>query len=428
MAVFSPSCARNIKTPRTAESIPHTPSAAPSSVESTATPKTPAQTPSTKFATPEELADFSAATRRKAQAYLLYKGDVVDVKVSGYPEFSREYKVLEDGTIALTVGPPVSAHGGTLEDLRKNIVLALRRYVKEPQVTLALTETGPRMVTVLGDVPKPGRTPIVGQGTLIETLMASGWNYDPTRAHAVTLVREQRSLSLDLGHLFTENDLRYNLRLLPDDIIMLTPPPPVTIEGAVTKPGPYPVSAKGWLTMREALTKAGGITVQADLAHASIVRASGETIPVDLNAHLFAGAALDEIRLEPSDTLFIPHSREIGVYVLGMVKKPGIHRKAGVITAMQALALAEHTQFGALLSNTKLIRHYGTPHQEVIALDLDRVINKGDLKHDVALADGDVLFVPETATSDVLEFVNRLLGPLSGTVGTAASVKLLTAD
>lgn len=375
-------------------------------------------------ASPKDLASFVRSTRPMGSEYLLYKGDTLDINVIGYPEFSGEFGILDDGNVAVPFGPTLYAEGMTLEEFRDKWTRLVRRYAPNAKVSVTVKKAGPRMATVMGDVPKPGRTPILGQGSLLEVLMATSWNLDPSQAQAVTVIRGGTNVEFPLNHLAGKPDYRYNIQILPDDLVIVRSPAPVKIHGAVAKPALYDVGTKGWLSVREIVTQAGGIASGASLKEAAIIRASGREEKIDLNDALFGHPDLAP-QLQPGDTLYIPHSREIGIYVLGMVNRPGLYRQAGKITVMQALALADQAQFGAVLSHAKLVRNYGGAEQEVVDLNLERVIAKGDLRHDMAMHDGDVLFVPESGTSDALDFLGRLLTPLSAGAGVATQVKVL---
>ena len=114
----------------------------------------------------------------------------------------------------------------------------------------------------------------------------------------------------------------------------------------------------------------------------------------------------------PGDWMFVPASPDISVYVLGMVTRPGQVHRLGSITVSQALSLANHERFGALLSEAKLIRGY-PKDPKVVALNLDRLLEKGDVTQDVPMQHGDVLFIPESTTSNVLDFLDRLLRPIA---------------
>jgi len=85
---------------------------------------------------------------------------------------------------------------------------------------------------------------------------------------------------------------------------------------------------------------------------------------------------------------------------------------------------AKPLDFGPVLSDSRLVKSYGTPREEVVRIDFDALFD-GDRSQDLLMDPGDVLFVPETATSNVLDFLKRILAPLTPSVQTADSTKRL---
>ena len=97
-----------------------------------------------------------------------------------------------------------------------------------------------------------------------------------------------------------------------------------------------------------------------------------------------------------------------------MVEKPGQHRVSAPVTVSRVIARAVPLKFGAVLSECRVVR--GWPEEpEVVMVDADALMN-GDTSQDIVLNEGDVVFIPESFGSDVLDTLGRALGPISGTV------------
>jgi len=101
------------------------------------------------------------------------------------------------------------------------------------------------------------------------------------------------------------------------------------------------------------------------------------------------------------------------------------------MTVTQAIALADFERFGAVMSAATLITGYfdrredGQTHPESITFDLEAVL-EGNIAQNYRMDDGSVLYIPESTTSDVLDFLTRLLAPLRGVVSTASQVQDLS--
>jgi protein involved in polysaccharide export with SLBB domain len=210
-------------------------------------------------------------------------------------------------------------------------------------------------------------------------------------------------------------DPRWNLRLRPDDVVVVHLPEQASVVGEITIPGPLTLPPTGSIPVREAVMRGGGVTEKALLAGATILRGWGGRVEqVDLNAVLYGGARAPK-PLGPGDTLSIPAGKPTSVYVFGMVENPGQQRFAGRVSITAAVSHAQPKQFGALLDEAKLVR--GWPHRpEVVAIDLDKLLLEHDATLDVELRDGDVVYIPESTVSDVLDFLDRALSPFAGVI------------
>ena len=124
--------------------------------------------------------------------YLIGPFDKVEVDVYGVPEMSRrEIQVDASGRIAFPLAGTIDANGQTPEQLATAIGARLRgRYVRNPQVTVNLTESVSRVVTVDGEVREPGRYPVVGRMTLMRAIASARGVSEFARLSEVVVFRE----------------------------------------------------------------------------------------------------------------------------------------------------------------------------------------------------------------------------------------------
>ncbi|MBI0477174.1 polysaccharide export protein [Sphingomonas sp. MA1305] len=102
--------------------------------------------------------------------YVIGPADRVAIDVYGVPELSRTVQVDTNGRISLPLAGDIEAAGNTPAQLAGLIAASLRqRYVRDPQVTVNV-DTVNQMVTIDGQVAKPGLYPISGQMTLMRVV------------------------------------------------------------------------------------------------------------------------------------------------------------------------------------------------------------------------------------------------------------------
>lgn len=355
----------------------------------------------------------------QAQPFRVDAGDIVSVYVRSHPRFTQEnVPIMPDGRLALPGIGALSANGKTVPELEAGCAELCRSAgLKNPAITVTLKGYAKRYVTVVGVANRSGRVEIQGSGTLLETLASAGWVFGDARMPRVSLLRQSRSTLIDLRD---AQALQFvNISLRPDDIVVGLQQPPFNLRGQLNQVGVTALPDRGYVTLEEAIVLGGGVKADADVEQTRIVRSSGQVERINLNAYL-SGKRSEEIRIYPGDELYVPLSKSIGVYVFGMVPNPGLHRRPDHITVSQAIAIAGHAQFGARLSDVKLVRGYPAK-PEVLTIDFNRLLD-GDAAEDLALQDGDVIYVPETTLSDVLDTVTRVLAPFSGSLSTAVQV------
>jgi protein involved in polysaccharide export with SLBB domain len=143
------------------------------------------------------------------------------------------------------------------------------------------------------------------------------------------------------------------------------------------------------------LVAAGGATPKALLSKAMILRA-GQQIPVNLSTIATAGT-VSPIQLQAGDTLFLPPLKA-QFMVSGAVGKPGLQDypdKEGTLNIVEALQLAGNVAQGADLKKAQLVRQKpGTDKPDVVMVDLEQILQKGNQKLNVAVEPGDLLFIP----------------------------------
>lgn len=174
----------------------------------------------------------------------------------------------------------------------------------------------------------------------------------------------------------------------------------VFVLGAVQKPGVYDLPKGGGVA--EALAIAGGGAANGALARATIKRADGTTVPVDL----IKAARLPEhnLALQAGDVLLIPES-QARITVRGAVGKPGVYDIAdgASIPVSEALALAGGAAPKAALSRAQVTRADGT----TVPVDLFKAISLGQPEANISLQSGDILTIPTAASITVLGAVQR---------------------
>jgi polysaccharide export outer membrane protein len=117
--------------------------------------------------------------------YRLGPGDMVRIITYGEDPLTGEFRVSEQGTVALPLAGGVKAAGRTPHELEAAIAATLKKgdMLKRPSVSVEVTTYRP--IYVLGEVNKPGQYPYQPGMTVISAAaVAGGFTYRAIEAYA----------------------------------------------------------------------------------------------------------------------------------------------------------------------------------------------------------------------------------------------------
>jgi polysaccharide export outer membrane protein len=147
------------------------------------------------------------------------------------------------------------------------------------------------------------------------------------------------------------------------------------------------------------------VTVQPDgfvsLRDVGDVHVLGKTVP---ELTRLINTTYANILRDPSVSVVLKDFEKPHFVVSGQVTRPGKYELRADTTAMEAVAIAGGFNGMAKHSQVLLFRRVSDDWVEVKKLDLKR-IHKGDIREDVHLRPGDMLFVPQSAFSKIRPFL-----------------------
>jgi len=236
-------------------------------------------------------------------------------------------------------------------------------------------EMGDITVPLLGHVPVAGMT-AEEAATTIEKLYEEGQILLAANAHATVLIAEYATQG-------------------------------VTINGEVKASGVYP--ALGVHKLNDLIAAAGGVTQLAS-SHVVITHKDdpGNPTTVEYNPAALK-PIIPDVQIFPGDSILVPRAGV--VYVAGNVSRPGAYVLDGrrALTVEEAMALAGGGGKASALKRVQLVRTMDDGRKEAITIPVN-LIFKGRAP-DVALMDGDILYVPTSNARLITEqAINSALG------------------
>jgi polysaccharide export outer membrane protein len=133
--------------------------------------------------------------------------DVLDISVFGAPDLDNSYQVDFEGTLKMPLAGSIKVAGFTANELSQVLEARLgEKYLQNPDVTVRISESQGRFLTVDGSVQKPGMYPVDGELTLLQAVALSGGPNDNANPRRVIVFRKIEGVRQAAG--FNLRDIR----------------------------------------------------------------------------------------------------------------------------------------------------------------------------------------------------------------------------
>jgi polysaccharide export outer membrane protein len=182
--------------------------------------------------TPATLSENSTPTTAAgggtSPLYVIGPGDSLNVFVWGDNELSTEVVVRPDGLITTPLVEDLQASGKTPTELARNLENRLSRFVKNPKVTVSVTNFVGRyteQVRVVGQAAQPQSLPYRDGMTLLDVIISVGGLTEFAAGNKATIVRKvggkAQQFRVRLDDLIRDGDISANTRMMPGDVLII---------------------------------------------------------------------------------------------------------------------------------------------------------------------------------------------------------------
>lgn len=350
--------------------------------------------------------------------YILGPGDKLDIKVYRNDDLSFTLQIDTTGKISYPLLGDLQASGLTVYALRDNISKGLSKFLRNPQVMVYLNSFQSSKVTILGGVTTPSVISIDRPMTIIEVISRAGGLSSSADKPNVVVIRKQQGVStvlnLNLKRALQGDDTQ-NIALVRDDIVYVpTDINKVYVMGEINTQGP--VQFEPPFRILELLSKAGGFTANANKTDILLIRnENGESrvMPLDLQKALENGDFTQNLMLQNGDIVYVQKDNK-RIILLGEVKTPGYYN----YTSNPPLTLLEAVigRAGGLTNNANPKKLVVIRKGAMKIINFKEIVEKGALEDNIALQNGDIVYVPTTFISDVesvLGHINTIFSSLT---------------
>lgn len=237
----------------------------------------------------------------QAAEYRLGPGDVVRITVYDNEDMTTEDRITENGEITMPLLGQLNLTGRTKVGAEAYIqkVLEDKKLVKSPSVTVRVVQYRSQLISVVGNVVKPGTYAIEKDSSLLELIALAG-GIAPDGDDRVSIIRMENGIpakiDVDTRTLLEKGNMSDNVEVLAGDVIFVPKAPMFYVYGEVQRPGAYRLQRD--MTVLQALSVGGGLTPRGTERGIKINRRAddGGTRTVDV--------MLSE-RLKPDDVITV---------------------------------------------------------------------------------------------------------------------------
>lgn len=352
--------------------------------------------------------------------YILGPGDEVIVDIWGDAAQTFRQKISPDGSITDPKIGPIYLSGISVKeaDARLKNVFA-RIYAtmggEHPTtfMSLSLGEIRSIRVNVMGEVEMPGTYTLPSLASLFHAIYSAGGVNEIGSLRSVKVSRGGKEVAdVDVYDYLLKGKSDRDVRLQDGDVILVSPYQNlVTLEGKVKRPLVYEM--KDNENVGELLEFAGGFTGDAYKKAVRVIRKSGREYQV----YNVEEADFEQFGLVDGDSVSVEgiiNRFENRVEIRGAVYREGLYALENVATVKQLIEKAEGIRGDAFLNRAVMHREKPDRTQEVIAIDIQGVLN--GQAEDVKLQNNDVLYIP--SIFDLKENYTVQIGGAVGTPGT----------
>ncbi len=163
--------------------------------------------------------------------YVIGPGDTLNVFVYQTPDLSApDLPVRPDGRISLPLVPDLEAAGRTPTELARSIEERLRRYVRDPNVTVMVRSfigQPNRQIRVIGEATQPMALPFREGMTLLDVMISARGLTRYAAGNRAEIIRREHAdrppevIRVRLSSLLRDGDISQDIAMRPGDTLVI---------------------------------------------------------------------------------------------------------------------------------------------------------------------------------------------------------------
>ena len=171
--------------------------------------------------------ESNIAQLKSSADYVLQSGDLIDIKVFMENGMDRTLRISGGGTITFPLVGNIKIADKSVAQAEEILSAELKKYIKNPQVSLLIKEYGNTTIYILGEVKTPSAIPIPpGKSlTVLEAITSAGGFTSVAATSKVKVLRMengvQKSIEVDISQITKQGKKSLDINLIPNDVIFV---------------------------------------------------------------------------------------------------------------------------------------------------------------------------------------------------------------
>jgi polysaccharide export outer membrane protein len=184
----------------------------------------PSQAVTQKVQTSDKEPAVKPLSRERHPRYRVRSGDEFEIAFTFTPEFNQAVTIQPDGYITLREIGDIYVQGQTVPELIKTIRTAYEEILRDPAVSITLTNVEMPYFIAAGWLRSPGKYDLRGRTTVAEAVNIAGGFTDESKHSEVYLFRYEDDTwvtiaKINVKEMLAKADLSEDFRLQPGDFV-----------------------------------------------------------------------------------------------------------------------------------------------------------------------------------------------------------------
>ena len=158
-------------------------------------------------------------------AYMLNRGDTVEINVWREDTLAKQLTILPDGSFSFPLIGRVEAAGRSVTDIEGEVTERLKPYISDPVVTVSVIGIDGNRIYVIGKVRQPGPMVLQKPTSVMQALSIAGGFDKFADTNSIKILRSgaegQKLIPFNYDFVADGSDLSMNITMQAGDVIVV---------------------------------------------------------------------------------------------------------------------------------------------------------------------------------------------------------------